>query len=61
MREGISDMIHDAQEEEEEDPEAREWEEAQIKRGEQKRAGAVSSVSVVLCEASPYWLSWSDA
>lgn len=36
MRSGMVDMIHDA-EEDEDDEEAREWEMAQIKRGEQRR------------------------
>lgn len=36
LRTGMIDMIHDA-EEEEDDEEAREWELAQIRRGEQGR------------------------
>lgn len=39
MRSGMVDMIHDA-EDDEDDDEAREWELAQIKRGEQQRTGA---------------------
>lgn len=48
MREGIIDMIQDA-EEDEQDAEAREWEEAQIKRGEQRRSDARPPVSVPRC------------
>ncbi|KAM0752770.1 hypothetical protein T439DRAFT_342265 [Meredithblackwellia eburnea MCA 4105] len=44
LRSGMVDMIQDAQEEDEGDEEAREWELAQIRRGEQRRdAGRGSS------------------
>lgn len=37
MRSGIIDLIEDAEEDQAEDEEGREWEEAQIRRGEQRR------------------------
>lgn len=40
MRSGMIDMIQDV-EEDEEDEESKQWEEAQIKRGEQRRSGAL--------------------
>lgn len=46
MRSGMIDMIQDVAEDEE-DEEARQWEEAQIKRGEQRRGAAVQVRRVV--------------
>lgn len=37
MRSGIIDLIEDAEEDQVDDEEGREWEEAQIRRGEQRR------------------------
>jgi len=37
MRSGMIDLIDDAEEYQAEDEEGREWEEAQIRRGEQRR------------------------
>lgn len=49
MRSGMVEMIQDAEEEDEDDEESREWELAQIRRGEERRRDNGNSVSRLCC------------